>query len=122
MIVCNKESLDDIRKRCSNQLFGWRWKENVYKNHFFSTNSVFCVSNPEFVEPDRKDLCKGVLITQLNENEFETRTYVNIPKSFISNLIHEYNMSRVFENNHPSFCDKIINTIEGDVDYDPKMF
>lgn len=122
MIVCNKESLDDIRKRCSNQLFGWKWKDNIYKNHFFSPNSVFCVSNPEFTYFGRDNLCKGVLITQLNKYEFETRTYVNIPKSFISNLLHEHNLTREYENNHPPFCDDIINTIEGDKFYDPEMF
>ena len=99
--VSNKETLDDIYKRCHGNIFD----KEVYPKRFYSENFYLCISKKR-IEENRK-VYDGVFIKQINDNEFETNTFRGVTERFVLvNLIGNNKLTKHFQIKHPNFCEK----------------
>lgn len=99
--VSNKETLNDIHRRCHKNIFN----KEVYPKRFYSENAYLCISKRR-IEENRK-VYDGVFIKQINDNEFETDSFKGVTERFVlNNLISKNKLTRHYQLKHPNFCDK----------------
>lgn len=99
--VSNKETFDDICKRCRRNIFD----KEVYPKRFYSENSYLCISKKRI--EDNREVYDGVFIKQVADNEFETDTFKGVTERFVLiNLIGNNKLTKHYQIKHPKFCEK----------------
>ena len=104
--VSNNETFRDIHGRCHSNLL----MRNVYPNRFYSNSHLLCISKG--IKNKNKKVFNGVLIKQIDDNQFVTDTFKGVTERFVLKIINENKLNKYYHLNHPNFCDKFYYLME----------
>ena len=83
---------------------------NVYPNRFYSNSHLLCISKG--IKNKDKKVFNGVLIKQIDDNQFVTDTFKGVTERFVLKIINENKLNKYYHLNHPNFCDKFYYLME----------